>query len=175
MTFQLFDNLTPNTASQIETLVNDGFYNGDYIYRAQSRIRRPGRQRRPHDLQRNGDRHNNDQYVAFRRAVHDQRRVQSGPELYLGRRLGDGPHRSPNTSGTEFFIAEGRQRGASDYGYSLFGFQTVNQAITVNGKRRPSPGDRGRADGDQVRPSATCTRRSRSPRPASSPTRRTAF
>src|SRR5271166_6240879 len=36
MTFQLFDNLTPNTANHIETLVNDGFYNGDEIYRAQS-------------------------------------------------------------------------------------------------------------------------------------------
>ena len=36
MTFQLFDNLTPNTANHIETLVNDGFYNGDYIYRAQT-------------------------------------------------------------------------------------------------------------------------------------------
>ena len=36
MTFQLFDNLTPTTASHIETLVNDGFYNGDYIYRAQN-------------------------------------------------------------------------------------------------------------------------------------------
>ena len=36
MTFQLFDNLTPNIASHIETLVNDGFYNGDYIYRAES-------------------------------------------------------------------------------------------------------------------------------------------
>ena len=47
MTFQLFDNLTPTTASHIETLVNDGFYNGDYIYRAESRIRRPGRQYPP--------------------------------------------------------------------------------------------------------------------------------
>ena len=36
MTFQLFDNLTPNTATWIETLVNDGFYNGDYIYRAET-------------------------------------------------------------------------------------------------------------------------------------------
>ena len=36
MTFQLFDNLTPSTASHIETLVNDGFYNGDYIYRAET-------------------------------------------------------------------------------------------------------------------------------------------
>ena len=36
MTFQLFDNLTPNTASWIENLVNAGFYNGDYIYRAET-------------------------------------------------------------------------------------------------------------------------------------------
>ena len=52
MTFQLFDNLTPNTASHIETLVNDGFYNGDYIYRAQSGFVVQGGNDPPHDHQR---------------------------------------------------------------------------------------------------------------------------
>ena len=33
MTFQLFDNLAPNTTAQIEQLVNSGFYNGLEIYR----------------------------------------------------------------------------------------------------------------------------------------------
>ncbi len=36
MTFELFDNLTPKTATWIENLVNDGFYDGDYIYRAET-------------------------------------------------------------------------------------------------------------------------------------------
>ncbi len=71
MTFQLFDNLTPNTASHIETLVNDGFYNGDYIYRAQSGFVVQGGNDPSPDQQRNGYRHDTDQHLAFRRAVHD--------------------------------------------------------------------------------------------------------
>ncbi len=34
MTFQLFDNLTPGIASQIEALADAKVYNGDYIYRS---------------------------------------------------------------------------------------------------------------------------------------------
>ena len=41
---------------------------------------------------------------------------------------------SPNSSGTEFFITEAATRNPLDYGYTLFGFQTVDQAITYNGQ-----------------------------------------
>ena len=54
MTFQLFANLTPDTTSWIETLVNDGLYNGDYIYRAETGLRpHPGRQQ-PSPVQQRG-------------------------------------------------------------------------------------------------------------------------
>ncbi len=36
MTFQLFENLTPNTVNHIEDLVKADVYNGDYIYRAET-------------------------------------------------------------------------------------------------------------------------------------------
>ena len=43
---------------------------------------------------------------------------------------------SPNEGSSEFFIGEGTSlaQQALNYSYSLFGFLTVNQAITVNGK-----------------------------------------
>ena len=43
---------------------------------------------------------------------------------------------SPNEGSSEFFIGEGTSEAeqALNYSYSLFGFQTVNQSITVNGQ-----------------------------------------
>ncbi len=43
---------------------------------------------------------------------------------------------SPNEGSSEFFIGEGTSEAeqALNYSYSLFGFQTVNQAISVNGQ-----------------------------------------
>ena len=65
MTFQLFDNLTPGIASQIEALADAKVYNGDYIYRSDRRIRGAGRQYPAHDQQWASDGPERGQYSPF--------------------------------------------------------------------------------------------------------------
>ena len=146
MTFQLFDNLTPNTASHIETLVNDGFYNGDYIYRAQSGFVVQGGNNPPQI--NSGGTTSMRCPPACRPPINEEfnpdLNYTSAGTLAMARTS------SANTSGTEFFVAEAATRSL-DYGYTLFGFQTVDQAITFSGKattvlqarasrRKPPPG-----------------------------------
>jgi autotransporter-associated beta strand protein len=130
MVFQLFDNLAPTTASHIETLVNDGFYNGDYIYRNVSGFVVQGGNDPP---QINGGSGIHTLPSGVPAAINEE----FNPDLTYTSvgALGMARTGSPNTSGTEFFIAEGAAtRPALDYSYTLFGLQTVDQAITVGGQ-----------------------------------------
>jgi cyclophilin family peptidyl-prolyl cis-trans isomerase len=131
LTFQLFDNLTPTTATQIETLVNDGFYNGTEIYRAQSGFVLQGGDFPP--TISNGT-------VTGTRTINP---VPSGvsdlaeeynPNLTYTT-AGDLAMARTSTAGsgeTEFFDTEAAAREL-DFGYTLFGFQTLDPTITVNG------------------------------------------
>jgi cyclophilin family peptidyl-prolyl cis-trans isomerase len=136
MTFQLFDNLTPTTTSHIETLVNAGFYNGDYIYRSQSGFVVQGGNELPtmsNGTPTGGTTSINTLPSGVPSSINEEFNpdlaYQSSGALAMARQS------TPNTSGTEFFIGEGGNsvRSALDYSYTLFGFQTVDQAITVNG------------------------------------------
>ncbi len=130
MTFQLLDNLTPNTVSHIEALVNAGFYNGDYIYRAETGS---------FALIQGG---NNPPQINSGANVHT---VPSGvtnpideefnPDLNYTTAgvLAMARTSTENTSGTEFFVTDGATRSL-DYAYTYFGFMTVNQAITYKGQ-----------------------------------------
>jgi cyclophilin family peptidyl-prolyl cis-trans isomerase len=127
MTFQLFDNLTPSTASHIETLVNDGFYNGDYIYRAQSGFVVQGGNNVPSI--NNGAGINplpNGVPATIPEEFNPDLTYTSAGTLAMART------NTPDSSSTEFFIGAAATRNL-DYSYTLFGFQTVDQAITVNG------------------------------------------
>jgi cyclophilin family peptidyl-prolyl cis-trans isomerase len=130
MTFQLFDNLTPITASHIEALVTGGFYNGDYIYRSQSNFVVQGGNNPP---QINSGAAINTLPSGVPSTINEE----FSPDLSYGS-VGDlamARQSTPNTSGTEFFISEGQSsRSALDYSYTLFGFQTVDEAITYNGQ-----------------------------------------
>ena len=133
MTFQLFDNLTPTTASHIETLVNDGFYTGDDIYRAQSGFVVQGGNDVP--TISNGTVTGTTSIHTLPTGVPSTINEEFNPDLNYtsAGTLAMARTSSPNSSGTEFFIGEAATRSL-DYGYTLFGFQTVNQAITVSGK-----------------------------------------
>ena len=124
MTFQLFDNLAPTTASHIETLVKDGFYNGDYIYRAQSGFVIQGGNDPP---QINSGKGINTLPSGVPSTIDEEFNpdlsyTQAG-DLAMARQT------TPNTSGTEFFITEADAENPLNYSYTLFGFQTVGQAI----------------------------------------------
>ena len=127
--FQLFDNLTPTTASHIETLVNDGFYNGDYIYRAQNGFVLQGGNDPPTVNNGNG-------VNKLPSGVSSTINEEFNPELaYTGAgSLAMARQSTPSTSGTEFFITESEAdqstRDALDYSYTLFGFQTADPIAT---------------------------------------------
>ncbi|MGA2255731.1 MAG: peptidylprolyl isomerase, partial [Thermoguttaceae bacterium] len=137
MTFQLFDNLTPGIATQIETLANstNHVYNGDYIYRSDAGFVVQGGNILPTitDGQVTGQTTVNQVPSSVPSTVNDE----FNPDLTYASAGSLGlAIPSPNGGSSEFFIGEG---GASvqdslDYSYSLFGFMTVNQAITVNGQ-----------------------------------------
>ena len=112
MTFQLFDNLTPNTASHIETLVNDGFYNGDYIYRAQSGFVVQGGNDLPTIT--NGTVTGTTSINTLPSGVPSTINEEFNPDLNYtsAGALAMARTSTPNTSGTEFFIAEAGRRGA---------------------------------------------------------------
>lgn len=132
MTFQLFDSLTPTVASHIETLVKDGIYNGDEIYRAESGLLVQGGNEVPQIS--NGSitstKTINTLPSGVSSTVADQFNPDldyaAGGELALATPGADG-------GGSEFFVTSAAQQNW-DYTYSIFGFQTVNQAITYNGK-----------------------------------------
>ncbi len=125
MTFQLFDNLTPTTASHIETLVNDGFYKGDYIYRAEtgSFALIQGGNNPP---QLNSGANVNSLPSGVPSSINEEfnpdLNYTTAGDLAMARTS------SPNTSGTEFFISDGATR-TLDYSYTLFGFQTLGTSV----------------------------------------------
>ena len=138
LTFQLFNNLTPTIAEQIETLVTDGLYNGDYIYRSDAGFVVQGGNILP--TISNGSVSGQTQVNKFSGSssgtvptVDDE----FNPDLTytssgsLGLAIP-----SPNNGSSEFFIGKGTStaRQPLNFSYSLFGFLTVDQAITVNGQ-----------------------------------------
>ncbi len=138
MTFQLFDNLTPNTASHIETLVNDGFYNGDYIYRAQSGFVVQGGNDVP--TISNGTVTGTTPVNTLPSGVPSTINEEFNPDLTYTSvgALAMARQTAPNTSGTEFFIAEGEAaRSALDYSYTLFGFQTLGASVLQEIEAQP--------------------------------------
>ncbi len=133
VTFQLFDNLAPNTASRIETLVGAGFYNGDFIYRAQSGFVVQGGNQVP--TISNGSVTGTQSINTLPSGVPSTINEEFNPDLSYtsAGTLAMARTNTPDTSGTEFFIGEAATRSL-DYSYTLFGFQTVDQATTVNGQ-----------------------------------------
>ena len=134
MTFQLFDNLTPSIASQIETLVTDKIYNGDSIYRSAAGFVVQGGNDLPtiSGGKVTGQTTVNTVPSGVPTSVNDE----FNPDLtYTSAGSLGFAIPSPNGGSTEFFVGEGTSTAQSslNYSYSLFGFQTVNQAISVNG------------------------------------------
>jgi cyclophilin family peptidyl-prolyl cis-trans isomerase len=137
MTFQLFDNLTPGIAGQIEALANstNHVYTGDYIYRSSAGFVVQGGNILPTitNGQVTGQSQVNTVPSSIPSAVNDE----FNPDLtYTSAGSLGFAIPSPNEGSSEFFIGEGTTEAqqALNYSYSLFGFQTVNQAITVNGQ-----------------------------------------
>jgi cyclophilin family peptidyl-prolyl cis-trans isomerase len=132
MTFQLFDNLTPKTATWIENLVNAGFYNGDYIYRAEtgSFALIQGGNNPP---QVNSGANVNSWPASFGSTTTINEEFNPDLTYTSAGTLAMARKSTANTSSSEFFVTAGTTRSL-DYGYTLFGFQTVNQAITYNGQ-----------------------------------------
>ncbi len=125
MTFQLFDNLTPNTATWIENLVNANFYNGDYIYRAETgsfALIQGGN--KPHQI--NGGANVNPFPASFGSTTTINEEFNPDLNYTTAGALAMARQTSPNTSSSDFFITDGATRSL-DYGYSLFGFQTLDQ------------------------------------------------
>ena len=122
MTFQLFDNLTPNTAAWIEKLVNAGFYNGDYIYRAEtgSFALIQGGNNPP---QINNGANVNPWPSSFGTKTTINEEFNPDLNYTAPGTLAMARESSPNTSSSEFFVTDGATRSL-DYGYTLFGFQT---------------------------------------------------
>ncbi len=131
MTFQLFDNLTPNTANHIETLVGQGFYDNLFIYRAQSGFVVQGGNAVPTISNGTVTGTHNIKTPPSPATIPEE----FNPDLTYtsAGTLAMARTNTPDTSGTEFFIGEAATRNL-DYSYTLFGFQTVDQAITVNGQ-----------------------------------------
>ncbi len=132
MTFQLFDNLTPSVASHIETLVNDGIYNGDKIYRAENGLLVQGGNLVPtiSNGSITGTTTVNQIPSGVPSTIADEFSpgvdYTTGGALALATPGADG-------GGSEFFVTSAAQR-EWDYTYSIFGFQTGDQTITQNGQ-----------------------------------------
>ncbi len=125
MTFQLFDNLTPKTATWIENLVKANFYNGDYIYRAETggfALIQGGN----NPPQINGGANVNPFPASFGTTTTINEEFNPDLNYTTAGALAMARTSSPNTSSSEFFITDGATRSL-DYGYSLFGFQTLDQ------------------------------------------------
>jgi cyclophilin family peptidyl-prolyl cis-trans isomerase/Ca2+-binding RTX toxin-like protein len=130
MTFELFDNLTPKTATWIENLVDDGFYNGDYVYRAETgsfALIQGGNN--PPQINSGAD--VNPWPSSFGSTTTIDEEFNPDLDYTSAGSLAMARTSTANTSSSEFFVTDGATRSL-DYGYTLFGFQTVNQAITYN-------------------------------------------
>ncbi len=138
MTFQLFDNLTPTTASHIETLVKDGFYNGDYIYRAQNGFVIQGGNDPPQI--NNGSGINtlpSGVPTTIDEEFNPDLSYTSAGDLAMARTG------TPNTSGTEFFDTEAAAESSLNYSYTLFGFQTLGSNIVQEIQAQPTESSSG--------------------------------
>jgi cyclophilin family peptidyl-prolyl cis-trans isomerase len=127
MTFQLFQNLTPNTVSWIESLVNGDLYNGDYIYRAETgsfALIQGGNN--PPQINSGADVNPLPASVGSQTTIDEEfnpdLNYTTAGELAMARQSG------PNTSSTEFFVTDGATRSL-DYAYTLFGFMTSGQSV----------------------------------------------
>jgi len=127
MTFQLFQNLTPNTVSWMESLVKGNVYDGDYIYRAETgsfALIQGGNN--PPQINSGADVNPlPTSTTTIDEEFNPDLTYTSAGALAMARTG------TPNSSGTEFFITDGATRSL-DYAYTLFGFQTVDQTITYN-------------------------------------------
>jgi cyclophilin family peptidyl-prolyl cis-trans isomerase len=145
LTYQLFDNLTPNTASHIEALVNGGYYNGLYIYRAETGS---------FALIQGGNEVptiSNGTVTGFHQikttlptGVAATINEEFNPDLSYTTPgdLAMARTSSPNTSGTEFFMTDAAT-SSLDYGYSLFGFQTQGGSVLQSLDALPTINDSG--------------------------------
>ncbi|MGO9111394.1 MAG: peptidylprolyl isomerase [Thermoguttaceae bacterium] len=132
MTFQLFDNLIPNITSHIETLVNDAIYNGDFIYRAESGLLVQGGNEVPQIS--NGSITSTKTINTLPSGVPSTVADEFSPDLgYTAGGVLALATPGADGGGSEFFVTSAAQR-EWDYTYSIFGFQTVDQAITYGGK-----------------------------------------
>jgi cyclophilin family peptidyl-prolyl cis-trans isomerase len=133
MTFELFDNLTPKTATWIENLVNDGFYDGDYIYRAETSSTFALIQGGNNPPQINSGADVNAWPSSFGSTTMIDEEFNPDLDYTSAGSLAMARTSTANTSSSEFFVTDGPTRSL-DYGYTLFGFQTVDQTITYGGK-----------------------------------------
>jgi cyclophilin family peptidyl-prolyl cis-trans isomerase len=145
MTYQLFDNLTPTTASHIEALVNGGYYNGDFIYRAETGS---------FALIQGGNQVptiSNGTVTGFHQikttlptGVAATINEEFNPDLSYttAGALAMARSSSPNSSGTEFFMTDG-PTPTLDYAYSLFGFQTLGTSVLKALDALPTINDNG--------------------------------
>ena len=116
MTFQLFDNLTPTTASHVETLVNDGFLQRRLYLSRPERVRHP-RRKRPAPIEQHGADVNTllrgGRSRLTRSSIPDLTYTTAG-DLAMARTG------SPNSSGTEFFVSEADAEASLNFGYTLY-------------------------------------------------------
>jgi cyclophilin family peptidyl-prolyl cis-trans isomerase len=112
MTFQLFDNLAPNTAAHIESLVQAGFYNGLQIYRNQAIFVIQGRNYPPTGQIKT------DTSGRIAEEFDPNLQYNGAGILAMARSA------KPGTGGTEFFVTLGDTRSL-DYNYTVLGVQTT--------------------------------------------------
>ena len=123
MSFQLLDNLAPNTTAQIEQLVNSGFYNGLQIYRNGT----DGQNDTGNPFVIQGG--NEPPSGAIKSPEPSSMAEEFNPALQYtaGGMLAMARGGAPGSSSTEFFITEEAARFL-DFNYTAFGVQTTGQS-----------------------------------------------
>jgi cyclophilin family peptidyl-prolyl cis-trans isomerase len=122
MTFQLFNGLTPNTATNIETFTNNKFYNGTFINRvatgfpnATSFIVQGGSQTR------DGMNTTNPPQVPFANENLQQLAFTGANQLAMANGNGPTTPLPIPTNGTQFFITTGQPNAEFGYNFTVFG------------------------------------------------------
>ena len=126
LTFQLFNSVTPTTATNIETFTNapDSFYNGTFINRVASDF--PGATDyvvQGGSQNRNGTNTTNPSGVPFANENFQQLAFTGADQLAMA----NGGATTP-TNGTQFFITTGQPNAELGYNYTIFGQMVTGQA-----------------------------------------------
>jgi cyclophilin family peptidyl-prolyl cis-trans isomerase len=145
MTFQLFNQLTPHTATNIETFTNSKFYNGTFIWRIASGfpnatgfIVQGGAQNR------NGTNTTNPPQVPFANENLQQLAFTGTNQLAMANANPNPPLPAPS-NGTQFFITTAQPNTTLGYNFTIFGqlltgTNILGQLVAIKTVAQPSGG-----------------------------------